>query len=272
MEHRQRRDLRIAKEVAWDVEWYAMNSRGKAEDRGLVESFGTCTRAALDTSIKLSEAGVTHDLVVYIVVGLDGVPKDRHAVVELPRGEVVTYGHVYKSIADFEKREGVVCFEVFRGDLERYIARQSDETQTITGIVSYPHQYTLKEMIEAQTKNRKMVPFERGKVPRGSQVQYRGKEFTFLQYDEATGKPILFQKGRDKDDWANLDHNVTEAELKANYDEIFVNGETRWIDKNRANIYSAADMGNGTFLVGPDRQYILWDETREPGALRIWGY
>jgi hypothetical protein len=283
MKGRQWSALEVAQEVAEEVESYAMNSRGTAEDRGLVQPFGTCTRAALDTSIKLSQRGVTHDLVVYDVVGLDGVPQNRHVVVELPGGEVVTYGRVYKSLAYFEKRHGILCAEVFRGDPKQYIARQLDETQTSTGIVSYPHQYTLEEMIEAQTKSR-MVPFERGKVPSGSRVQYRGEEFTLVQYDEATGKPILFQKGRGNDRLKPEDlvalgfpvgfgryDNVTEAELKAKYDEIVVNGETRWIDrKNRANVYSAADMGNGTFLVGPDWQYILWDETREPGALRVW--
>jgi hypothetical protein len=264
MKRRQWSALEIAQEVAEEGESYAMNSRGKAEDRGLVP-FGTCTRAALDTSTKLSQRGVTHDLVVYDVVGLDGVPQDRHVVVELPGGEVVTYGRVHKSIVYFEKREGIACVEVFRGDLKQYIARQSDEAHTITGIVSYPHQYTLDEMIEAQTRDR-MIPFERGKVPSGSQVQFRGEEFTLVQYDEVTGKPILFQKGRDKDRLKPEDlfalgfpvgfgryDKVTATELKAKYDKIVVNGETRWIDKkNRAHIYSAADMGNGTFLVGPD--------------------
>src|SRR5262249_13383592 len=66
--------------------------------------------------------------------------------------------------AYFEKREGVACVEVWRGDLKQYIARQSkkyiegqsDVNQSPTGIVSYPHQYTLEERIEAQTTNRKV--------------------------------------------------------------------------------------------------------------------
>jgi hypothetical protein len=70
------------------------------------------------------------------------------------------------------------------------------------------------------------------------------------QYDSATGKAILFQEGRGKD-WAKLFDNVAEAELKAEYDKIVVDGKTMWSDKKGSRIYSAADMGNGTFSCRP---------------------
>jgi hypothetical protein len=89
-----------------------------------------------------------------------------------------------------------------------------------------------------------------------------------MQYDNITGKAILFQKGRGKD-WAKVYDNLTESELKAKYNKIVVDGQTKWIDKKRASIYFAADMGNGKFLVAPDSQYVMWDEALEPDALRM---
>jgi hypothetical protein len=260
----ERYALETADEVAREVEWYARND----------EDFGACTRAALDTSLKLYRRRVPHNLAVYDAYH-NGVFLGRHAVVELPGGQVVTYGRVFKSMADLEESRGRTYTVELRGDLKEYVARQKDKTRSGTGIASYPHQ-EYPEMFPFEPYRRmvpseqhpQMVPFERGKVSAGSQVQYRGEEFTLVQYDRATGKPILFQKGRGKD-WTKLYDNVTEAQLKAKYDEIIVDGKKMWIDKNRAHIYSAADMGNGTFLVGPDWQYVLWDEAREPGALTI---
>jgi len=148
-----------AADVAREVEWYALNGWKTADIRGLEGDFATCTRAALDTSLKLSRRGIEHNLAVYNAYS-DGVYVGRHAVVEFPDGHVVTYGRVFKSKADLEKSRGRTYTAKFRGDLKDYIARQSDKTQsTIGGIASYPHQYTDLVPFEPY------IPFEPGNAP-----------------------------------------------------------------------------------------------------------
>jgi hypothetical protein len=163
----QRYALETADEVAREVEWYALNGWKTADIRGLEGDFVTCTRAALDTSIKLSRRGIEHNLAVHNAYS-DGVYVGRHAVVELPDGLVVTYGRVFKSRADLEKSRGRTYTVELRGDLKDYIARQSDKTQSsIGGIASYPHQFT------------DLVPFEPYVIPDepGNAPPQAGREF-----------------------------------------------------------------------------------------------
>jgi hypothetical protein len=104
----------------------------------------TCSRAACDTSIKLSLRDSKHDLVIIQFIAGTGTPA-RHAITMLDDGEVLSYGRVFTSLEALATEFGWSKVRtVFIGDMGKYVEFLGDVRKSANGVSRLPTQPAAK--------------------------------------------------------------------------------------------------------------------------------